>query len=178
MRKLFTILSLALAAFLVAPGAASAGTYGPAEDATVSDSNPAPGEPFTFAASGFQANSQVTITVNTDEATVTPAGSTVRAVTANSSGVARATITIDVEGRYTISASGIGADGRPLTVSETVVVGDGVAGSGVVSDGGENLPRTGSDGVAAQLWAGVGMLGLGAGLVALTVTRRRVTASV
>lgn len=171
MRKLFTVLSLALAAFLIAPGAASA--YGPAEDATVSDSNPAPGEPFTFTATGFQANSQVTISVNTDDATITPAGTTAQTVTANSSGVARATITIDVEGRYTITASGTGADGQPLTVSETVVVGDGVPGSGVVSDGAGTLPRTGSEGAQAQLWAGAGLLAVGAALIGLTLHRRR-----
>ena len=173
MRKFFTMLALTLAALLTAPGVASAGTYGATEDATVSDSNPAPGEPFTFTATGFQANSQVTITVNTDNATITPAGTTAQTVTANANGVARATITIDVEGRYTISASGTGADGQPLTVSETVVVGDGVAGSGVISDGGESLPRTGSEGVQAQLWAGAGLLLVGAALVGLTVHRRR-----
>lgn len=170
MRKTLTVLSLLLAAFLVAPGAASA--YGPTEDATVSDTNPDPGEPFTFSASGFEPGSEVTITVNTDDARVDPA-----MATADSTGVASASITIDVEGTYTITASGIGADGQPLTVSETVVVGDGTAGSGVVSDGGEALPRTGADGVAAQLWAGVGLLGLGAGLVALTVSRRRASAT-
>jgi len=181
MRKTLTILSLLLAAFFVAPGAASA--YGPTEDATVSDTNPDPGEPFTFSAAGFQPGSEVTITVNTDDATVAPASVTAQTVTADSTGVASASITIDVEGTYTITASGIGADGQPLTVSETVVVGDGTAGSGVVSDGaagsgvvsddGEALPRTGADGIAGQLWAGVGLLGLGAGLVALTVSRRR-----
>lgn len=175
MRKTITILALILAAFFIAPGAATAGTYGPEEDATVSDSNPAPGEPFTFSASGFEPGSEVTIAVNTDDATVTPAGVTAQTVTASSSGVATAVITIDVEGTYTISASGIGADGQPLTVSETVVVGDGTAGSGVVSDGGAALPRTGSDSVAAQLWAGVGLIGVGAALVALTVSRRRAT---
>lgn len=171
MRKAFTVLSLLLAAFFVVPGAASA--YGPTEDATVSDTNPDPGEPFTFSAAGFEPGSEVTITVNTDDATVAPASMTAQTVTADSTGVAAASITIDVEGTYTITASGTGADGQPLTVSETVVVGDGTAGSGVVSDGGEALPRTGADGITVQLWVGIGLLGLGAGLVALTVSRRR-----
>lgn len=174
MRKLLTIASLALAAFLISPGVATAGTYGPTEGAAVSDTNPAPGEPFLFTASGFQPGTEVTITVNTDDATITPAGTTVQRVTANSSGVARANITIDVEGRYTITARGLGADGQPLVVSAQVVVGDGVPGSGVVSDGGSAaLPRTGSEGVQAQLWAGAGLLVVGAALVGLTVHRRR-----
>lgn len=173
MGKLLSVLTLTLAALVVTPGLAVAGTYGAGEGATVSDTNPEPGEPFSFSASGFETGTTVTITINRHGATIVQAANIVRTVTANTSGAARATITIDLEGSYTITASGRGADGEPLVVSAEVV-GDGVAGSNVLSDGGgSTLPRPGAKGIEVQIWAGAGLLLVGATLVALTVRRRQ-----
>lgn len=180
MRKLLSIFALTVATLVAVPGAALG--YGATESATVTDASPAPGEPFLFIAQGFQANSTVTVSVNSDDATIVQAATTTQQVSADSAGVSRASVAIDDEGQYTVAASGTGADGQPLTVAATVTVGDGTAASRTVSDGGNealtddsSLPRTGADGVATQLWAGVGLLAVGGVLVGLTL-RRRMTA--
>ena len=134
----------------------------------VSDTNPAPGQPF---------NVQVDAGADSDEATltVTSQGSSVAAddddieiagtqslTKPTNAGVARFTVTIHVAGRYNL----VGFDAAGNRVGQSVVVvGDGAAGSG----GG--LPLTGVDGSTALI-GGAGLL-LVAGGVALVASRRR-----
>ena len=158
----------------------------------------------TFSGTGFQPGSAVQISVSGNgSATITPAsfaapqasneadvvqadyvttsGSSVQfqfaatssaTVTAKADGSFAAKITLSTPGTYTLTATGVAADGvtaRVVTATVRVVA---AAGSSTVSDG---LPRTGASGTAAQVWAGLGLLGLGVGMVALTVARRRHT---
>ena len=154
----------------------------------VSDTNPAPGQPF---------NVQVDAGADSDEATltVTSQGSSVAAddddieiagtqslTKPTNAGVARFTVTIHVEGRYNL----VGFDAAGNRVGQSVVVvGDGATGSGGGGEGagsgaagasagsstGGGLPLTGVDGNTAII-GGAGLL-LVAGGVALVATRRR-----
>lgn len=171
MKKLFAILTLALAGLLLAPAAAHA--YPDEAAGTVSDATVGVGDAVIFSGDGFEPGSDITITVSGGDATITPAAATTRVVTASSTGTFRVSIAFQSSGTFTLRAAGTGLDGGPRVVTAQVVV----AAAGVVSDGGENLASTGADGTATQVWAGIGLLGLGAGLVALTVSRRRATAS-
>ena len=155
----------------------------------VSDTNPAPGQPF---------NVQVDAGADSDEATltVTSQGSSVAAddddieiagtqslTKPTNAGVARFTVTIHVEGRYNL----VGFDAAGNRVGQSVVVvgdgatgsggggdegaGSGAAGSSAGSSTGGGLPLTGVDGSTALI-GGAGLL-LVAGGVALVASRRR-----
>ena len=154
----------------------------------VSDTNPAPGQPF---------NVQVDAGADSDEATltVTSQGSSVAAddndieiagtqslTKPTNAGVAQFTVTIHVAGRYNL----VGFDAAGNRVGQSVVVvGDGATGSGGGDEGagsgaagasagsssGGGLPLTGVDGSTALI-GGAGLL-LVAGGVALVASRRR-----
>ena len=154
----------------------------------VSDTNPAPGQPF---------NVQVDAGADSDEATltVTSQGSSVAAddddieiagtqslTKPTNAGVAQFTVTIHVEGRYNL----VGFDAAGNRVGQSVVVvgdgatgsgggdegsGSGAAGSSAGSSSGGGLPLTGVDGSTALI-VGAGLL-LVAGGVALVASRRR-----
>jgi LPXTG-motif cell wall-anchored protein len=171
MRKIVVTL-VAVAAALLGPATAAnaAGSYPP--DNSVCQAGRAtvnPGESVTITCVGHNPNATITVVVDgPDTVVIKQAATTTQTVQADATGTAQAQVTFDAVGTYTVEFDGPARDG-----SATVQV-RGSANSGVVSDGGnENLPRTGSQNVAAQLWAGVGLLGLGAGMVALTVSRRR-----
>lgn len=155
MRKTFAILALALAALIAVPGiAAASSSYGGTAPGTVQPGTVTDGGQVTFSGCGYEPGS--TITISED-------GTRVGTVTAGSDGCFGTTVTVSGTGSSVLTAV---AGSR--TVSATVRV-------LAASSGAGGLPRTGSEGTAAQVWAGVGLLGLGAGFVALTVSRRRST---
>ena len=170
MRKAFAILTLALAALLAVPGAASADhdgddtpdSYqaqtapGQVDPGTVTD-----GGTVTFSGCGFAPGATVTIAED---------GQREGTVTAGSNGCFSTTVTVNGAGSSVLTATGADADGGTLTVTATVRV---LAASG----GTGGLAATGADGTTTQVWAGIGLLGLGAGMVALTVSRRRFATS-
>lgn len=159
-RRLLAVLAAVAASFFVLAGPASAAptAYTPTTaPGTVSDASPAAGATFTFAGDGFAAGATVTITL---------AGDQIATATANSNGAFSVSVKAPTAaGTYVLAANGTGADGAPLSVTATIQV---LAASGSAA----GLPRTGTE-VATQLWIAGGLLALGAGLIALTVVRRR-----
>lgn len=156
-RRLLAVLGvLAASLFLLAGPAAALPAYNPTTaNGTVSDASPAPGSTFTFSGSGFRPGSTVTISLAGDE---------VATVKADASGAFSVQLTAPTNGgSYQLVASGVGPDGASRTVTATIRVVAGAAGG---------LPRTGTE-VATQLWIAGGLVAFGAGLIALTVVRRR-----
>ncbi|GAB2683790.1 LPXTG cell wall anchor domain-containing protein [Thalassiella azotivora] len=160
-RRITAILALALATVLGLASASHSYPAPPSDTGVVSDGTVAPGEAFTFSADGFRAGSTVRIEVL--------GTSYAQSTTANEDGEVAARISLTESGTYTIQASGVAPDGSARVVTASVRV---VAGAGGGAGSGDELPRTGSS-TATQVWAGLGLLGLGAGMVALTVARRR-----
>ena len=154
----------------------------------VSDTNPAPGQPFNVQVDAGADSDEATLTVTsqgssvaTDDDDIEIAG-TQSLTKPTNAGVARFTVTIHVEGRYNL----VGFDAAGNRVGQSVVVvGDGVGGSGGGDEGagsgaagasagasaGGGLPLTGVDGSTAII-GGAGLL-LVAGGVALVASRRR-----
>ena len=171
MRKAFAILTLALAALLAVPGAASADHEGPNYPAHTAAGQVDPGTvtdggTVTFSGCGFAPNATITIAED---------GQNEGTVTAGSDGCFSTTVTVNGAGNSVLTATGARAGGGTLTVTATVRVLAASGGAG--SSGAGGLAATGADGTATQVWAGIGLLGLGAGMVALTVSRRRFATS-
>jgi LPXTG-motif cell wall-anchored protein len=133
-----------------------------------------------FKAQKFVAGSSVRFQVSAAGAFVT-GGST----TADSSGIARQTITFTVAGTNRVTMSGTSDKGQPLSLSADVTItaaaggtstgsgsGDPQAGTGGVPFFGGGLPRTGGD-IALTLLIGVALVGGGTALVVATRKRRR-----
>lgn len=163
-RRLVTLFALALAGlFLSASTAHASGNYEVSTGAgTVSTTTVSAGEKVTFSGSGFAAGSEIVIAVNGDRVTTVRADST-----------GRFTVSLAVgsySGSVVLSATGVTPDGAPRVVTATITV----VGADQASAAGGGLPRTGTD-VIAQLWVAGGLIALGAGMVALTVVRRRET---
>jgi LPXTG-motif cell wall-anchored protein len=196
MRKSLAVLALALGAITVTPAAAFADPVAPAYAApviapgSVSSGTVTSGGTVEFCGAGFAPGSPVVIAVG---------GDVIGTVTAGADGAFCVDIVLTGSGPQVLSASGTAPDGRGRVVTATVTITSTAAApvrsGGSISVGatsgstakattrstarsGSNvskLPRTGADGTATQVWAGVGLLGLGGGLVALTVARRRET---
>lgn len=216
MKKTLSALAIAGSLTFFGAGAAQAvitdDTYNaPEVGASVSDAVVAPGEPFIFSGAGFLANSAIDITASNEQAgaagigggtglgggfgagvtgVIVPAAVVTEETTADADGNFAVELVLSEEGTYTLTASGTGADGEPLTVTQTVVVDDGVDndGNGSVAGGpdadsdnaangdavanGDRLADTGLDS-SALLWGGAGVLALGAGATAVVVSRRK-----
>jgi LPXTG-motif cell wall-anchored protein len=172
---------LAVLAIVLAPSAALA--YEADDDVLlVSETNPAVGEPFTVRVDAGPDSDEATLTVTSQSPGVSDddieIAGTQSMTKATNAGVARFTVTLYAEGRYSL----VGFDAAGNRVGQSVVVvGDGLAGEGgddeslgAVGDstpGGLSLPLTGVDGSTALL-GGAGLLLLGGGVV-LLVSRRR-----
>lgn len=164
-RRLLALVAVVAASFFAFAGPAAAADYTPTTaTGAVSDASPAVGHPVVFSAAGFRVSSTVAISL---------AGRHVTDVTADVKGAVSATVTApSAAGTYVLAASGVAADGAPRTVTVSIRVLGAQAASAVPAAGTSGLPRTGTE-VATQLWIGGGLLAFGAGLVALTVVRRR-----
>ena len=152
------ILLIAAALLFVGAGAAHAQDYPPRGNSlTASASVVAAGTPVTLTAQVFLPGTNVVFRIFSDPVTLGTA-------TANSNGVATLTATIpsNFSGQHTITASGSGANGQPLTVSTTITVTQGHA----------PLPRTGSSHTKPYTEIGIGALAVG-GLLLLGAKRRR-----
>ena len=155
----------------------------------VSDTNPAPGQPFNVQVDAGADSDEATLTVTsqgssvaTDDDDIEIAG-TQSLTKPTNAGVAQFTVTIHVAGRYNL----VGFDAAGNRVGQSVVVvgdgatgsggggdegaGSGAAGSSAGSSSGGGLPLTGVDGSTALI-GGAGLL-LVAGGVALVASRRR-----
>lgn len=173
MRKSLAVLALALAAIFATPTAALAGggyeepTVG---TGTVSTGTVSAGGVVEFCGDGFAPGSDVEIAVD---------GTVVGTVVADGDGSFCVDLELSDTGTAVLTATGTGPNGATRTVTAQVTVTR--AAAAPVRSGGRtgsdvsSLPRTGADGTATQVWAGIGLLGLGGGLVALTVAKRRET---
>lgn len=183
--------ALALSGAIVLAGAlpAVAGQYpAPSPSAVVSDSTVAPGEPFTFTASGFTPGETVTISfalvggpqaagggrggANLSVPGVLPAAPAPLSVVADARGVVSATIVLNEPGTYLITATGA-TSGRTATARVVVVASGAVAqitnqGQG----GGQALAQTGAD-PALIGWSIAGVGAVAAGAAVTIVARRR-----
>jgi LPXTG-motif cell wall-anchored protein len=137
---------------------------------TVSDTTVVPGQPIDISAGLFVPGSPASFTFFSQPVNLGTA-------TADADGVATLSVTIPSDatpGTHTITASGTGIDGEPLSVSTTVtVLADGAAGADDGATGG--LPRTGSDPMPIARIAAA-LVAVGGGL--LFITRRRRISSV
>jgi LPXTG-motif cell wall-anchored protein len=216
MKKTLSALAIAGSLTFFGAGAAQAvitdDTYNaPEVTVGVSDATVAPGEAFIFSGSGFLANSDIAITASNEQAgaagigggaglggslgagitgVIVPAAVVTTETTADAEGNFAVELTLQEEGVYTLTAAGTGADGEPLTVEQTVTVGDGVSDdeNGSVAGGtgtddnsaanqeavanGDRLADTGLES-GALLWGAAGVLALGAGATAVVVARRK-----
>lgn len=174
-RRLAALFALAFALFSLSTTTAHG--YGAVQEpGTVSAGTVESGGSVSFSGDGFAAGAELEISVSFDDGSVDDLGT----VDADDDGAFATEVTLDRSGVAVLSATGADADGGVLTVTAEVRVlaassggADDGAGGG---DSAGGLPRTGADGLGAQVWMGVGLLALGGGLVALTVSRRRTTA--
>jgi hypothetical protein len=181
-RHLFVLVPLVLAVLAAGSPVSAQPTYPPGGpgDLEVSDTTVAPGEPFTVSGSGFAPGAEVTVLTSLSSQALGGGGrgalfaaapltrlqtaSVWGTVTANSNGVATATLKLSKPGTWTITMRGPNATGGTRILStEVVVTGDRAR---------RELTKTGAD--LTFLWAGLGLLVAGGGLVALTRVRRRV----
>ena len=143
------------------------------------------GQRIQFTAQTFRSGSQVTVDV-TESGAPSADSATVKA---NRNGVAKATVTVTVEGINTVTMSGTADDGRPLALAADITVTaedvepvNGNGGSGGNASGGNDsaggipilgggLPRTGGE-IAGTALVAAALIGLGALLVAFTRRRR------
>lgn len=188
MRTPLAVLALALGAVFVPPAAAFAAPVVSSYEepavgtGTVSTGTVGVGGTVEFCGEGFAPGSTVDISVD---------GEVVGSVVAGTDGSFCVDVVLGETGTHVLSGSGVAPGGRSLVVNASVTVtrtaaapvrsgGSGTSGRNVTVRSGSDvsrLPRTGADGTATQVWAGVGLLGLGGGLVALTVARRRDSAT-
>lgn len=164
MLKRLALVATGLLLFAAAPAAAQ--QYPPAEDTlTLSDSTVTVGQEVTASASTFEPGSSVAFEINP------PLGS----ATADVNGVATLTFTVPdlAPGDHTVTASGTGTDGAPLTVSATLTIVGESAGAG--GAGGGPLPATGNDSSVPLARIGAVLLAGGA-LAVLAARKRRSTA--
>lgn len=167
-RRLAAVMAVLAAAVFVSAGAASAEYTPTTSTGTVSSATVSAGGSVNFCGGGFAPSSKISISVND-----TAVGSD----TADSGGNFCHRVTIRGAGTFVLSARGVNAQGGTNVVTATVLgVAASTGGGAGAGAGGSGLPRTGSD-LGTQLWAGAGLLALGAGLVALSVARRRETAT-
>jgi len=182
----FAVPTAAQAAYVPDSLISSPGAIGPGQTGTVAfaDGAFAPGEPVQFVLTGEDAASA------TLAAVVTAVSSTSTTKSADANGAASVAVTLPATatGAYTLSATGL-VSGNIATVSVSSVVSDGGSGSGSSSGSGSGssasgsgsgssgiggLPNTGAMDPTLGIWAGGGLLALGAAFViVLTVVRRQ-----
>jgi len=181
LRSISVIVPVVLAALAASAPASAAPTYPPGGpgDLQVSATRVVPGAPVTISGAGFAAGGKITVTTTRSAQALGAGGRGVGfaaalpaqlatavwgTVTANSSGVATASVKLTEPGTWTVTFRGPNADGGTRVLNTRVVV-TGSAGQSQLSKTGANL---------TFLWAGLGLLVAGGALVSLARLRRRV----
>jgi LPXTG-motif cell wall-anchored protein len=181
--------TLLLAGLLVVALAVPARAQPYAEGVTVSDAALEPGEAVTLSACCFLPGSEVVFSITSDALNPDVRGTVVLGTDlADQAGVATGTFTLPENigpGPATITATGTGIDGEPLTYSTTVMIAgepappDGMPTPGptavVTTPRPGALPVTGSDGALPLSLIAAALLGTG-GLAVLAGRRRRTAA--
>lgn len=179
-RVLATFVAAAVAVMLSAGVAAADPTYpptGPTGGGSVSDTQVPPGQTFTFHAIGYKPLSLVTITYSLFQGG--SQGTALRAALrgetfttkADAKGEINVKLSIDTQGTFLITASGVDPSGAPHYVASVVVVKKAakpVPGGGTTGKP-SKMPRTGAD--LTWLYAGLGLVLAGGVLVLTTRTR-------
>jgi hypothetical protein len=145
--------------------------YASTPSCTVSPSSVAPGATITVVASGFLPGSTVSFEIERVRASRAPAAQ----ATADQDGTASVEITVPSTlppGEYSVTCSGLDAEGAAVEVASIVRVVDGTAGGGDDDDaiGSDDLARTGSN--SATL-ARVAVLLVAGGAALLLAGRKR-----
>lgn len=177
-KKVLAGMAIAAAALFVAPAAAQA--YIPTGDIT-GPATIAAGGSGTFSFNGFDANESVSFTLTGENGAGASLASVVSAVSsanivkaADASGAASVTVTLpsNATGAYTLTGTG----GSSAAIG-SIVFSAGSSTGGSASGGSTGgLPNTGATIPTLGLWAGGGLLALGAAFViVLTIVRRQKT---
>lgn len=180
-KKTLAGIALAVLAIFAVPAAAQAYVPTPPSGVTITA-----GGTVTVTFSGFAANEPVSFTLTGEFAASATFASVVTAVetspafvkNANGAGSVPVTVTLpaNATGTYTLSATGLNSGALANTTITVVSDGSG-SGTGTGSTGG-GLPNTGAMDPTLGIWAGGGLLALGAAFViVLTVVRRQKAAN-
>jgi LPXTG-motif cell wall-anchored protein len=179
-KKALAGIALAVLAIFAVPAAAQAYVPTPPAGVTVTA-----GGTVTVTFTGFAPNEPVSFTLTGEFAASATFASVVSAVetspafvkNADASGTVAVTVTLpkNATGTYTLSATGLNSGALANTTITVVSSGSG-SGTGTGSTGG--LPNTGAMDPTLGIWAGSGLLALGAAFViVLTVVRRQKAAN-
>lgn len=181
-KKALAGIALAVLAIFAVPAAAQAYVPTPPAGVTITA-----GGTVTVTFSGFAANEPVSFTLTGEFAASATFASVVTAVetspafvkNADAAGTVPVTVTLpkNATGTYTLTATGLNSGALANTTITVVSDGSGSgSGSGTGSTGG--LPNTGAMDPTLGIWAGSGLLALGAAFViVLTVVRRQKAAN-
>ncbi len=186
MLKKITLL-LAVGLVLAPAGAAQAQLYPPqacnAGLLSASDTTVVPGQQISISGCGFAPNTRIEITFESVPQLLRSLLSLPTSSSTSESFSTDVVIPSDAPpGGHTLKASGLGADGGRLVLSIPVEVSDpdaslggggSAAGGGRTASGSGSLARTGSGATLALLQAGLALVPVGAGLVAVVHRRRR-----
>ena len=184
-KKALAGLAIAAAAIFIAPAAAQA--YLPSGDIT-GPATIAPGGSGTVNFNGFDPNETVSFTLSGENGAGASLASAVSAVStanivkgADSSGSVSVTVTLpsDATGSYTLTGTGL-SSGSFGSIVFSAGSSTGGSSSGGTTSGGSTggLPNTGATIPTLGLWAGGGLLALGAAFViVLTIVRRQKAAN-
>lgn len=161
LKKILLIMAALL--FVAAPSASAQG-YGDDDTITISDNVVAPGDSVTLNAFTYCSGCPVTFTLTSDPVVLGTAN-------ANGSGVATLIATIPLNttpGPHTITATGTGVDGQPLTLRTAITVTGGTGGTGGARG---DLPTTGTSSSVPMTQIAIGAIAAG-GLMVLVAKRR------
>jgi hypothetical protein len=151
------IVVIAALSIAVLSTSAAFASYGDTSGSLGAPSTVSTGESVSVSATGFKADSEVSVVLRSDPVTL-------GTFTASSSGALNASVTIPTStpaGSHTLTASGVDPSGNPYSVTQAIEV----------EAAGSSLPRTGSDVLVPLLIAAVALCGIG--FVAVRTTRRR-----
>jgi LPXTG-motif cell wall-anchored protein len=180
-KKTLAGVALAILAIFSVPAAAQAYVPTPPAGVTVTASGTV-----TVTFSGFAPNEPVSFTLTGEFAASATFASVVTAVEtspafvkeANGSGSVPVTVTLPANATGTYTLSGTGLNSRALANTTITVVSDGSGTGTGTGEASGNLPNTGAMDPTLGIWAGGGLLALGAAFViVLTVVRRQKAAN-
>ena len=188
-RKVMAIAALGIVAVLAVPAVANAVDYTSSSNTVVTGANgvaldaigPGDSVAINFVDAAFTPNETVSATV---DGFGTPTLSTVKAApftltkTANAKGSTSFSMNLpaNAQGSYSVTATGL-TSGATGSATITVVPTDAGAGSGSNSNSSDGLASTGASVPMLLIWSIVGVLALGAALIAVRVAIRRQRAS-
>ncbi len=188
-KKIIAVAALGVVAMLAVPAVANAVDYTSSSNTVVTGANgvaldavgPGDSVEINFVGAVFTPSETVSATV---DGFGTPTLSTVKAAPFTLTKIANAkgttsflmNLPADAQGPYTVTATGL-SSGATGSATITVVPADAGAGSGSNANSSDGLAATGASVPMLLIWSIVGVLALGAALIAVRVAIRRQRAS-